>query len=43
VTEPVSISFHATDIEAIASAEGTVAVIIGEAGKLDTAARRVTG
>ncbi|GGL89947.1 putative cytosol aminopeptidase [Pseudooceanicola nanhaiensis] len=41
MTEPVSISFHATDIEAIASAEGTVAVIIGEAGKLDTAARRV--
>ncbi|MGR3453334.1 leucyl aminopeptidase [Pseudooceanicola sp.] len=41
MTDPVSISFHATDIDAIAAAEGTIAVLIGEEGKLDQAARRV--
>ncbi len=41
MTTPVFASFQAIDLEAIASAEGRVAVITGEEGKLDPGARRV--
>ena len=41
MTDPVPVHFRETDIEAIAGAEGRVAVIIPPQGQLDTAARRV--
>ncbi len=41
MTTPVSVTFHAADIDQIAKAEGRVAVVVTPDGKLDTAARRV--
>ncbi|WP_375690635.1 leucyl aminopeptidase [Pseudooceanicola sp. LIPI14-2-Ac024] len=41
MTEPVSITFHATDIDAIAEAKGCVAILVDDEGKLDQAGRRV--
>ena len=41
MTNPVKIAFELTDIEAIASAEGRVAVVVDSEGRLDIAARRV--
>ena len=41
MTTPVSIHFQEIDLEAIAAAEGRVAVFLPEGGKLDQAARRV--
>ncbi|MGR3504175.1 leucyl aminopeptidase [Pseudaestuariivita sp.] len=40
MTTPASVSFVETDIQAIAEAEGHVAVIVTPEGKLDAAARR---
>jgi len=41
MTPPISIDFLETDLDALATAEGTVAVIVTEDGKLDPAGRRV--
>ena len=41
MTTPVSVAFTETDLDAIASAEGRVAVCITPEGKLDQAGRRV--
>ena len=41
MTTPVSVSFTETDLDAIAHAEGRVAVFLPSDGKLDQAARRV--
>ena len=41
MTDPVSITFHATDADQIATAPGVVAVIVEADGKLDQAARKV--
>ncbi len=41
MTTPVSVDFQDTDIDAIAGAEGRVAVIVTPDGKLDAGARRV--
>ncbi|MWB77359.1 leucyl aminopeptidase [Pseudooceanicola sp. 216_PA32_1] len=41
MTDPVSISFQATDLDAIAEAQGIVAVLVEAGGKLDPAGRRV--
>ncbi|WP_294609784.1 leucyl aminopeptidase [uncultured Roseovarius sp.] len=41
MTTPVSIAFAETDLDAIATAEGRVAVFVTPEGKLDAAARRV--
>ncbi|MGR3321058.1 MAG: leucyl aminopeptidase [Pseudooceanicola sp.] len=40
MTEPVNITFHATETDSIAEAEGVLAVLVGEDGKLDQGARR---
>ena len=41
MTTPVAVTFKETDNEAIAEAEGRVAIIVTPDGKLDTSARRV--
>ena len=41
MTKPVAVNFKETDNDAIAEAEGRVAIIITPDGKLDTSARRV--
>ena len=41
MTDPVSITFHPTDLDAVADAEGIVAVLVEPGGKLDPAGRRV--
>ncbi|WP_412506393.1 leucyl aminopeptidase [Roseovarius sp. SYSU LYC5161] len=41
MTSPVSVTFSETDLDAIAAAEGRVAVIVTPDGKMDSAARRV--
>ncbi len=41
MTQPVSIEFSELDLEAIASFEGRVAVVIPASGKMDAGARRV--
>ncbi len=41
MTTPVSVAFEETDLDAIATAEGRVAVFVTPDGKLDLAARRV--
>ena len=41
MTTPVSVAFEETDLDAIATAEGRVAVFVTPDGKLDPAARRV--
>lgn len=41
MTEPLSFTFKATDIDAIATATGRIAVFIDTEGKLDAGARRV--
>jgi leucyl aminopeptidase len=41
MTEPAQVSYTETDLDAIADAEGVVAVVVGEDGKLDPAGRRV--
>ncbi|MDF1854164.1 leucyl aminopeptidase [Pseudooceanicola sp.] len=41
MTDPVSVTFHAIDLEAIATATGHIAVLVDAEGKLDQAGRRV--
>ncbi|HKK86934.1 MAG TPA: leucyl aminopeptidase, partial [Roseovarius sp.] len=41
MTTPVAVTFKETDNDAIAEAEGRVAIIVTPDGKLDTSARRV--
>ena len=41
MTTPVSVAFSETDLDAIAGAQGRVAVCVTPDGKLDQAARRV--
>ncbi|MEL6583829.1 MAG: leucyl aminopeptidase [Pseudomonadota bacterium] len=41
MTQPARISFHETDLDAIAEAQGAVVVVIGPEGPLDRQARRV--
>jgi leucyl aminopeptidase len=41
MTDPVQISFHEPDLEAIATAPGQIAVILGPDGSMDRLARRV--
>ena len=41
MTSPVPVTFAATDLDAIAAAEGRVAVLVTPDGKLDAGARRV--
>jgi leucyl aminopeptidase len=41
MTEPARVSYAETDLDAIAEAEGVVAVVVGQDGKIDPAGRRV--
>ena len=41
MTTPIAISFQDTDLDALASAEGKLAVIVAPDGRLDPAGRRL--
>ncbi|WP_435312511.1 leucyl aminopeptidase [Primorskyibacter sedentarius] len=41
MTTPVTVSFHATELSAIADAQGRIAVVVPETGQLGQGARRV--